>query len=482
MGLLAPRSCRGLLPAFVAVIVLCCYLCLRPRPKSGFWFLDYDIGSRNPIDVNDVHLLKELSQYMVDYPILAPSIHPIGHPIGELLIRSRVLKSWLAEAENSDDAATKAMFLSAVEPAALSLFPFLGASPGQQRALHNPIAHLRGSFEPGSAGIVIPTSNKTLRSAVALIGALRTVLGSTLPIQVVYTGDQDLAPDQRTHLSRVVTSGPPLNFLDISAIFNNSDLRLDADEWPIKPFAALSSLFERVILVDADALFLQPPEVLLQNEAFLRTGALLSENLLLWHHAYTHEWIQWAWTEGPAAIYAGGRDGGVAVIEDSGLVVLDKSRPDILMGILCVCWQNTPAVREGFKYEFGYGDKENWWRGLGLYGSSKIAATASKYGGVIGWEAADKRHGTKVCGHAIAQVDDKDQLLWLKGSLLNSEGDMVYNSDKLLKWMIDGRWISSGTKQDVNCMAYGQISSLTYSQRGILKGALDLASGNTQFQ
>jgi len=103
--------------------------------------------------------------------------------------------------------------------------------------------------------------------------------------------------------------------------------------------------------------------------------------------------------------------------------------------------------REGFKYELGYGDKENWWRGLGLCGASKMSSHGvSRYGGVIGWEATDKRQRAKVCGLAVAHANNKDQLLWLKGSLWNREGDMAYDSDKLLTWTIDGSWIGNGTK------------------------------------
>jgi hypothetical protein len=44
--------------------------------------------------------------------------------------------------------------------------------------------------------------------------------------------------------------------------------------WAIKPFAALASTFEKVIVIDADSVFLQPPENLLSETGWQETGTL----------------------------------------------------------------------------------------------------------------------------------------------------------------------------------------------------------------
>src|SRR5271163_2892643 len=51
---------------------------------------------------------------------------------------------------------------------------------------------------------------------------------------------------------------------------------------------------------------------------------------------------------------------------DSGVVVVDKGRLEVFIGLLHICWQNTYAVREAFTYRQGYGDKESWWFGFEL--------------------------------------------------------------------------------------------------------------------
>ncbi|KAJ5769066.1 mannosyltransferase -domain-containing protein [Penicillium odoratum] len=445
------------------------------QTTSGVLHLGYSTTTeqKTAVDLNDINLVTDLSIYFLDYPLNPP----YKDKFGELGRRARIVRDWLNLAEKEEEPTTKALYVNAVEQVAISLFPFLEKPPAQPTS-PTPVADLRASFQPGSTGIVIPTSDKTLRFAAHLVSALRSVLNSTLPIQVVYAGDRDLSQDNRALLSHLVELGPPLEFLDINSVFDNSTLELEFGGWAIKAFAALGSHFERVILADADAVFLQPPEVLLQHETFLRTGALLFHDRLLFQHAFEerHKWwkdqirrpsrmlnMSLVWTED------------YAEEQDSGLVVLDKSRLDILVGLLHVAWQNSYSVREEVTYKMTYGDKESWWLGLELSGANY--EFSKHYGGIIGWEEVDERGRSKVCSFVIAHVDAHDELLWYNGGLLKNKAriDMANEYEVPSKWMIDANWQKGATKQDMSCMVGAEIKSLSNDQLRILERSIDLA-------
>ncbi|KAE8421011.1 mannosyltransferase putative-domain-containing protein [Aspergillus pseudocaelatus] len=423
--------------------------------------------------IPDTTLIDHLAQYFIDYPLQPP----YKEHFGELGQRSRVLRDWITLADQSEDPTSKNLLLNATERVAVSLYPFLGKPEGQN-ATHKPVADLRASFEPGSAGVVIPTSNHTLRFAAHLVGTLRSVLNSTLPIQIVYAGDDDLSPDDRVRLSSTVESGPPLEFLDILTIFDDSTLQLQTGGWAIKAFAALGSRFERVILADADAVFFQPPEVLLDHEAYVRTGALLFHDRLLWQDVFPerNEWYRSQIRQPSAALdkslvwtknYA--EEG------DSGLVVLDKSRTDILVALFHICWQNSYEVREEVTYKITYGDKETWWLGLELTGASY--EFSGHYGGIVGRDQVDSRGRHKVCSFVIAHVDAKDRLLWYNGSLLKNKGKsgMANEYEVPTNWMIDAEWEKGARKEDMSCMKGGESRNLTQYEFEIMERSIKLA-------
>ncbi|GAB1201319.1 hypothetical protein APSETT444_010710 [Aspergillus pseudonomiae] len=429
--------------------------------------------NKNLITV-DTSLIDHLAQYFTDYPLQPP----YKDHFGELGQRSRVLRDWLTLADESQEPVCRNLLLNATERVAVSLYPFLDRPKGQNATHHHPVANLRASFEPGSAGVVIPTSNNTLRVAAHLIGTMRSVLNSTLPIQIVYAGDADLGPDDRALLSKIVESGPPLEFLDILTVFDDSTIQLQTGGWAIKAFAALGSRFERVILADADAVFFQPPEVLLDHEAFVRSGALLFHDRLLWKNVFPerNEWYRSQIRQPSAAMdkslvwtqnYA--EEG------DSGLVVLDKGRNDILVGLFHICWQNSYEVREEVTYKITYGDKETWWLGLELTGASY--EFSGHYGGIVGWDQVDSRGRHKVCSFVIAHVDAKNRLLWYNGSLLKNKvkSSMANEYEIPTHWMIDAEWEKGARKEDMSCMKRGEVRNLTQYEFSIMERSIQLA-------
>ncbi|OGM49450.1 hypothetical protein ABOM_001700 [Aspergillus bombycis] len=492
ISILAPRSLRPawiVITAIAAAAVLSLFLLYTPRLQTTTSrvvapdpvnhivtdpsYVDNSTTENVSPVIADGGLIDHLAQYFIDYPLQPP----YKEQFGELGQRSRVLRDWMTLADQSPESTTRDLLLNAAEKVAVSLYPFLDKSKGQNTT-HKPVADLRASFEPGSAGVVIPTSNKTLRFAAHLIGTLRSVLNSTLPIQIVYAGDEDLGSDDRALLSKVVESGPPLEFLDILTVFDDSTIQLQTGGWAIKVFAALGSRFERVILADADAVFFQPPEVLLDHEAFIRTGALLFHDRLLWKDVFPerNEWYRSQIRQPSAALdkslvwtqnYA--EEG------DSGLVVLDKSRNDILVGLFHICWQNSHDVREEVTYKITYGDKETWWLGLELTGASY--EFSGHYGGIVGWDQVDSRGRHKVCSFVIAHVDAKDKLLWYNGSLLKNKGksSMTNEYEVPTHWMIDAEWEKGARKQDMSCMKGGEVRNMTHYEFSIMERSIQLA-------
>ncbi|KAB8212131.1 mannosyltransferase putative-domain-containing protein [Aspergillus parasiticus] len=493
ISLLAPR---GLRPAWIgitavaAAAVLALFFLYSPRlqtttsrvvvpdPVNHIMtdpsYVDTNTTTKNVSPIaSDANLVNHLAQYFIDYPLQ----QPYKGQFGELGQRSRVLRDWLTLADQSTESTSKNLLLNATERVAISLYPFL-KSPKGRNAARKPVADLRASFEPGSAGVVIPTSNHTLRFAVHLVGTLRSVLNSTLPIQIVYAGDADLSPDDRARLSSTVESGPALEFLDILTVFDDSTIQLQTGGWAIKAFAALGSRFERVILADADAVFFQPPEVLLEHEAFVRTGALLFHDRLLWKDVFPerNEWYRSQIRQPSAAL-----DKSLVWTEnyaeegDSGLVILDKSRTDILVALFHICWQNSYDVREEVTYKMTYGDKETWWLGLELTGASY--EFSGHYGGIVGWDQVDSRGRHKVCSFVIAHVDAKDRLLWYNGSLLKNKrkSSMTNEYEAPTNWMIDAEWEKGARKEDMSCMKGGEARNLTQDEFDVMERSIDLA-------
>ncbi|KAE8349280.1 mannosyltransferase putative-domain-containing protein [Aspergillus coremiiformis] len=497
-SLLALRGFRPTwlsIAAVTAVAVLSFYLLYSPRlptTPSTVVVTDpvnqiltdptyVDVATKTTVELvnTDASLINDLAQYFIDYPLQPP----YKEHFGELGQRSRVLRDWLTLADQVQDPTTKTLLSNATERLAVSLYPFL-EKPNNQNASQGPVASLRASFEPGSAGIVIPTSDHTLRFASHLIGALRSVLNSTLPIQIVYAGDADLTPKNRAQLSQTVKTGPPLDFLDIRTVFDDTTLQLQSGGWAIKPFAALGSRFEKVILADADAVFLQPPEVLLDHDAFLRTGALLFHDRLLWKGAFRerHEWWE-SQIRQPSAALASSLVWTEKYAEegDSGLVVVDKARVDVLVGLFHICWQNSYAVREEITYKITYGDKETWWFGMELAGARY--EFSGHYGGIVGWPEVDEKGERKVCSFVIAHVDARDRLLWYNGSLLKNKGrsDMEDEYEVPVNWMIDAEWHKGAAKQDMSCMVGGELRNFTLSERGVMERSIELAKSLDAF-
>lgn len=210
----------------------------------------------------------------------------------------------------------------------------------------------------GETGLVICAGQPNLIFAIHLIRSLRNVLNSTLPIQIAYAGDDDLSFHDRRVL---IDLGPNIETLNLLDYFDDDMSGLVGGSWAMKPFAMLASRFKETIMVDADAVFLRAPDGVFNDEPGLReTGTLF------WHdrewmigkrerHAWVHKIME-------------GREPSPMLSQslfwthnayqemDSGVVCMDKGRPNVFMSLLFASWMNTDQVRKEVTYKHTHGE------------------------------------------------------------------------------------------------------------------------------
>ncbi|KAM7193314.1 mannosyltransferase putative domain containing protein [Rhypophila sp. PSN 637] len=447
---------------------------------------------------DDINPFRQTIQYFKDFEFKQ---HPYQHSFGDQGARTKVVRNWLIASQETADPRTQQTLSQAVEEAIQILYPFMRKLPTNPDS-STPLADLRSTYEPGSTGIVITAGDPIVRFAAHLIVSIRSVLRSNLLIQVFYGGDSDLSPAKRKWLSSLIEFGPPLEFVDITTQFDQSTLQFDKAHggWAMKPFAMLASRFENVILLDADAVLLQTPEAFFSHPAFLRSGALLFHDRLLWKGGFKgrHDW----WKEnikspGPQLAKSLVWTEEYAEEGDSGVIVLDKGRVDVLMGLLHICWQNSFPVRESITYKITYGDKESYWFGLELTGAGY--EFEKHYGAMLGWEndidtdhhedeeqkeGEDKgedpnKNKTRICSFTIAHLDEDDKLLWYNGGLLKNKllKDMEDVYEVPNKWMVDAEWIKGNKKEAFSCMRGGpeEVHDITDWERTLLESFIERA-------
>ncbi|KAJ3466580.1 hypothetical protein MRS44_004144 [Fusarium solani] len=464
----SPRRVLLQLTLFVSLSLFLLFVTCRGWP-SEWMRVDWSQLSQAELD-NITATAREFA----DHEIQAP----YKDQFWEVGQRSRQLSQWISQSDklNPNSWVGKEL-LATTETTAQNLFPFL-QRPARNPESRTPLSDLRKSFVRGSRGIVIPVGGgeQSIRFAGHLIVSLRKVLGCTLPIQIAFAGDEDLSREERDKLAQL-EGYMDIEFLNVFDVFDDSTMKLKDGGWAIKAFAVLASRFEQVILMDADAVFLQKPETLFFQRRYIEKGAYLFHDRLLWQHAFRsrHDWWKdqikvpspemynsLVWTEDYAEEC------------DSGVVVVNKGRVDVLVGMLHVAWQNTYDVREEVTYKLTHGDKESWWLGLELGGSTY--EFEKHYGSMIGWaDDANAQNVTKVCSFVIAHTDDKDKLIWYNGSLLKNKKVDPKGYEVPEYWMVDGKWHKGATKADMSCMDGSEAIELTDEEKRVLKESIGAA-------
>ncbi|KAF9357945.1 hypothetical protein BGX26_002795 [Mortierella sp. AD094] len=237
-------------------------------------------------------------------------------------------------------------FLQRIEQ---TTFPWIWKHHGNSYDFHHKI-------QDGGKGIVMCVGNRHFRFARTTVKALRQVLKSTLPIEIYYIGQNDLSSENRAWFE----SFDDVRTIDITTVIDNDMLMLRG--WAIKPFALLVSRFSEAILMDSEAYFLAPPEVLFEDEGYKETGTVYFYDRSLFPGAGGDKktWMesflpnmsnhpsktQWFNLKGDHEM-------------ESGVVVMDKRKH--FLGLLAICKLNDIYERDQVTYTKTWGDKESFW-------------------------------------------------------------------------------------------------------------------------
>jgi len=83
-------------------------------------------------------------------------------------------------------------------------------------------------------------------------------------------------------ISSNTSAGGTIRVVDINNFFPDPEGVMNMPGgWALRPFAILASSFKKVILTDADTVFLQDPALLLEEPGFQDTGALFYHDRVL---------------------------------------------------------------------------------------------------------------------------------------------------------------------------------------------------------
>ena len=269
-------------------------------------------------------------------------------------------------------------------------------------------------------GIVMCVGQRDLVLAVQNIRTLRNVLGSTLPIEVFYAGEQDFPWDKRKQFEDLDLNVQILNILDFydDTVAGISD-SLAGNGWVMKPFAMLASRFQKAILVDADTIFLQRPDAYFDDDVHLKeTGTLFYHDRAV-KGGYTGwidtlKWIKKTLKDRKPSAMLEGSIFWTAKLEhqqESGLVFMDKAKSDVFTSLMFAAWMNTKAVR-AYVSRHVFGDKETFWLACEL--TSTPYYFNPFYAGMIGHYEVG---ASKMCSVQLLHLDSKRSPLWINGGL-----------------------------------------------------------------
>ncbi|KAI8611580.1 mannosyltransferase putative-domain-containing protein [Chytriomyces sp. MP71] len=223
------------------------------------------------------------------------------------------------------------------------LYPWLSYS-----SIENAMATWKGR----GIAFTFPTSGYA--RGVHLILTLRNILRCTLPIEIFYIGDKDLAFEKRRELSKL--SGVTL--IDIQ---ERLPLVTEVHGFNIKPFVMLASSFREVIFMDDDVTMLQNPDALLDASAlYSKYGTLFFLDRSF--SGGNSEWVR-SFVPHPSAASLGSRymTNVSRDEQESSLVVLDKGRVGIVHALLAACHMNLKESRDEALHKHTHGDKESFW-------------------------------------------------------------------------------------------------------------------------
>ncbi|KAH8195940.1 hypothetical protein TruAng_009889 [Truncatella angustata] len=378
--------------------------------------------------------------------------------------RAGILRDWIQSYDPYSKALHPQLHAESIEKAAVTLFPFLANTLRKSKS-KNPMENIQPPFNKSSRGIVILTSVKTFRQTFHLLGALTEVVLTDLPIQIAYSGNDSLRSFQREMLAYRF---PSISFLDISTLFVDNSLPLETSDSALKILAGLATTFEQFILLEANTVLLYRPDLLFKQSAYHRTGALLFgrpvQSPMRFPATYPPEVLtshsSTEWTQGSDVKKT-------QYLQEKywSVVVLDKSRVDVLIGLLHASWQ---TILNGHgRIDDTAPDREiDVWRlAFELTGSPHGLQTPSA--AVIGWP----RHGAEeeICSFADGYSEENGTLLWYT-SLIVRKDEPSFGNDNVPTHrvvMLSSQEVLNG--KDILCTVRENAKTLTHAQQQIIQ-------------
>ena len=225
---------------------------------------------------------------------------------------------------------------------------------------------------PYKTAITMCVGKDNVVMATHFIVTLRSVLNSKLPIEVAYAGNSDLPLRQREFLRSLA---PDIYLLNLLETFDDEFAGLSRGGWAMKPFAMLASRAPRVILVDADSIFLTTPDYLFDTDP-----GLIATGILFFHDRFLRAFdtSRQDWLRG--MLKDAGRVPSATINStfflshqlnheaESGVVCMDKSRAPVFLSLMFSSWMNLQSVRDKVTYRIVHGDKETYWLAAELAG------------------------------------------------------------------------------------------------------------------
>ncbi|KAJ3314536.1 hypothetical protein HDV04_006075 [Boothiomyces sp. JEL0838] len=273
---------------------------------------------------------------------------------------------------------------------------------------------MRDSFE--GTGLVICAGNHQTNLAISTLRIIRDVHGSKIPFEVFYNGDGDLSRENRAKFEKV----PNTKTVDIQKILDNNQIKIGG--WAIKSFALLASSFDKAMLIDADVVFLQSPDVLFDGKLFEKNGALFFHDRSLYSHG--EETLNWfkSLMPDPMSEYASKMrvfKGTTAHEQESGVVLINKR--ENMLGLLATCILNVDNYRE-IAYKRVFGDKETFW--VGFESIEEKYIFNPRYPGAAGeLKEVEGELKYEICARQLLHVDENSLPIWINGGIAVSKYD-----------------------------------------------------------
>jgi hypothetical protein len=292
---------------------------------------------------------------------------------------------------------------------------------------------LRSSFAGKKDGIVICAGNHHTILGVSTLRMIREVHKSKLPFEVFYVGEGDLLPSNRKRFAAI----PDTKLVDITKILNNDIMQLGG--WAVKAFALLVSSFKSPMLIDADVVFFQSPDVLFQSDLFMDYGALFFHDRSLYTQGKeTLDWFKNLMPSPPSPYSQALRifNQKTAHEQESGVVMVNKEKN--LIGLLATCLLNVGKIRD-FSYKRVFGDKETFWLGFETVQVPYIFNPTLP--GTAGVSKKDDSGQYKICSRQLVHVDREGVPIWVNGGIAVSKYEKDSPLAELKEYLAEpGEW------------------------------------------